>query len=169
MSFAKLAVIAAALLTSVQAQAATLFYSMTGDYTANWTMSSNPVPINVQLGQIFRVQGVSGTFEGIAGNTATLIFYSSAEFGGIGIEDDNGPLAVDTTGPQLYAGLESMPSMLTGTFALLNESGLPVYTLVVTNLSAVPEPTSWAMMLTGFGLAGTAIRRRKVAVRAIYA
>lgn len=27
-------------------------------------------------------------------------------------------------------------------------------------LSAVPEPTSWALMITGFGLAGLALRRR---------
>lgn len=28
--------------------------------------------------------------------------------------------------------------------------------------SAVPEPATWAMMITGFGLAGTAIRRRRM-------
>jgi hypothetical protein len=27
--------------------------------------------------------------------------------------------------------------------------------------SAVPEPATWAMMITGFGLAGVAIRRRR--------
>jgi hypothetical protein len=31
--------------------------------------------------------------------------------------------------------------------------------------AAVPEPASWAMMLVGFGLAGSAMRRRIVAVR----
>ncbi len=30
--------------------------------------------------------------------------------------------------------------------------------------SQVPEPASWALMLVGFGLAGTALRRQKVAV-----
>lgn len=29
------------------------------------------------------------------------------------------------------------------------------------NLSTVPEPTSWAMMVVGFGLVGTAVRRRQ--------
>ena len=28
---------------------------------------------------------------------------------------------------------------------------------------SVPEPTSWAMMLAGFGLSGAMLRRRKVA------
>ena len=30
-----------------------------------------------------------------------------------------------------------------------------------TSVSAVPEPATWAMMITGFGLAGAAIRRRR--------
>lgn len=33
--------------------------------------------------------------------------------------------------------------------------------VVVTSMSAVPEPGTWAMMITGFGLAGTLLRRRK--------
>ncbi len=31
------------------------------------------------------------------------------------------------------------------------------------SVSAVPEPATWAMLLTGFGLVGYAVRRRKVA------
>lgn len=30
-----------------------------------------------------------------------------------------------------------------------------------TNTPGVPEPTTWAMMLTGFGLLGGALRRRR--------
>ena len=36
-----------------------------------------------------------------------------------------------------------------------------------TNLSAVPEPATWAMMLLGFGTAGTAMRRRRPPTRAL--
>ncbi|UZK67721.1 PEPxxWA-CTERM sorting domain-containing protein [Sphingomonas sp. M1-B02] len=35
--------------------------------------------------------------------------------------------------------------------------------------SAVPEPTTWAMMLLGFGVVGSAMRRRKVRVKAAFA
>ncbi|WP_353216896.1 CHRD domain-containing protein [Sandarakinorhabdus sp.] len=32
------------------------------------------------------------------------------------------------------------------------------------NLGAVPEPASWAMMIAGFGLVGTSLRRRRAAM-----
>jgi len=32
-------------------------------------------------------------------------------------------------------------------------------------ISGVPEPTSWALMLGGFGLVGGAMRRRKLSLR----
>lgn len=41
---------------------------------------------------------------------------------------------------------------------------LNVQTLDV-DVSGVPEPASWALMVLGFGTAGSALRRRKVAVR----
>lgn len=34
----------------------------------------------------------------------------------------------------------------------------------IASLSAVPEPAAWAMMVVGFGFAGTAMRRRRTAV-----
>lgn len=33
--------------------------------------------------------------------------------------------------------------------------------LVFSNIAAVPEPTTWALMLVGFGLTGAAMRRRR--------
>lgn len=45
----------------------------------------------------------------------------------------------------------------------------PVSTLTlngVLNLPAVPEPTSWAMLIAGFGLVGRALRQRRGAVAA---
>jgi hypothetical protein len=38
--------------------------------------------------------------------------------------------------------------------------------LSVINLGAVPEPSSWAMLIAGFGLVGAAARRRRVATAA---
>ena len=39
-------------------------------------------------------------------------------------------------------------------------------TAVNFSLTAVPEPATWALMLTGFGLAGVTLRRRRAAVAA---
>lgn len=48
------------------------------------------------------------------------------------------------------------------------QSGLAFAGVTVNNVpvtGAVPEPATWAMMIAGFGLAGTALRRRRTAVR----
>ena len=48
----------------------------------------------------------------------------------------------------------------------LGEVGAPEGTLTITPaIAAVPEPTTWAMMIGGFGLAGATLRRRKPTVR----
>ena len=50
----------------------------------------------------------------------------------------------------------------TGLYGLTGKSAKVNAKFTLTELpSAVPEPATWAMMITGFGLAGTAIRRRR--------
>lgn len=46
------------------------------------------------------------------------------------------------------------------------EETLFSYSVKVTWLSAVPEPTTWAMMVLGFGIAGVAMRQRRLNVPA---
>ncbi|MEP3226098.1 MAG: PEPxxWA-CTERM sorting domain-containing protein [Parasphingorhabdus sp.] len=43
------------------------------------------------------------------------------------------------------------------------------YVSLLGNVGAVPEPTTWAMMIFGFGLVGGAMRRRKTKVTVSYA
>jgi hypothetical protein len=43
-----------------------------------------------------------------------------------------------------------------------SEAGHPILTLGTT--AAVPEPATWAMMITGFGMAGVSLRRRRSAL-----
>lgn len=53
---------------------------------------------------------------------------------------------------------ESWTSFLSGEFTVTN----PVrYKLTFSNLDAVPEPASWAMMIAGFGMMGAVMRRRQ--------
>jgi hypothetical protein len=63
-----------------------------------------------------------------------------------------------------FSGRPNAPTFLTGTF---NVSTVPnnAPDNYVVNVSAVPEPATWAMMIAGFGLVGGAMRRRAVSVR----
>lgn len=40
--------------------------------------------------------------------------------------------------------------------------GFKIQSLSVTEVAAVPEPASWALMIVGFGAVGTSLRRRRV-------
>lgn len=53
-------------------------------------------------------------------------------------------------------------------FSIFGTSSGPAYLddfLVDAGRAGVPEPSAWAMMIAGFGLAGGAMRRRQVSVR----
>lgn len=49
-------------------------------------------------------------------------------------------------------------------FSVAGSDGTVVPATLTPPVSAVPEPATWAMMITGFGLAGTALRRRNRAL-----
>ena len=66
---------------------------------------------------------------------------------------------------QLFGGTAAAPTFYNGVFDLSDFSGGPaIGTLTITNGATlpggVPEPASWALMVTGFGAAGMARRRR---------
>jgi hypothetical protein len=67
-------------------------------------------------------------------------------------------------GTQLYTGLESDPTFVVGVYSGLNwDTGL-TDTLTIsadTSVSAVPEPSTWAMMILGFAGIGFMAYRRK--------
>jgi PEP-CTERM motif-containing protein len=70
--------------------------------------------------------------------------------------------------PTAVPGIEQSPDPLTGTVSinLAGDSDALFGTGVVTQLDvsappAIPEPSTWAMMIGGFGLAGMALRLRR--------
>lgn len=67
----------------------------------------------------------------------------------------------------------ALASTATTTFTLSNfvaDASFPTYTslgeIVVNGASATPEPASWALMISGFGIAGGMLRRRRTALAA---
>ena len=66
-------------------------------------------------------------------------------------DDPAGPVTVDVfavPGPGNLLG-----NLLCGLSGLLDNNA---------NIAAVPEPATWALMILGFGLLGTALRRRQL-------
>lgn len=150
--------------------AAPLNFDITGAYTANFSLDSSPKPNFVDGGYRFNLYDVKGSFPGASTPVVDLIFYSNLFEGGLAIEDfsaDFNALLV-TTGPQIYGGSEAAPIFQPGTFQLNDLYNSNSYTLTISdlNVSAVPEPAAWAMMVFGFGIAGAAMRRRPRAVTA---
>lgn len=155
------AVIAALAWTGV-ASAAPYQFTLTGSYSAQWTMDSSPHLGDAQDGMGFIVGDVSGTFGGVALPKADIIFWTDIFNGGFHISNNFKDL-VGTNGPQLFTGSATAPVFKLGTFDLIEwTQGPGRYTLTIKDLSApVPEPETYAMLLAGMGIVGFAARRRK--------
>jgi hypothetical protein len=165
-----LAAAASALALSAPAAAAPYIFTLTGDYSANFQLDSNPTP-DSYLGYKFVLNNVTGTFPGLTGSYVTLDFYTAFGGGGFTASDQSTSVVlVDPYGTQLFTGDTSAPEFVLGTYNLLNNAnnGAPVQLVISAATAPVPEPATWAMMISGFGLVGGALRRR-TNVRVAYA
>lgn len=77
----------------------------------------------------------------------------------------NGKLAsINSYGLSFGTGLGDLTAGLNNSFGELS-GYVPVYIhkdfIVNSQLAAIPEPSSWAMLIAGFGLVGTSLRRRR--------
>ncbi len=163
---------AAALLFALPAQAVTLLVTITGDASLSFEIDSQPTLLSGdpplfygdEFGAMF--VDVPLTYAGGGGSLGDVVFYSELGLGGISVlpYTPGGPLIL-TTGPQFYTVVGTdydAPTFAPGVFKVTdNDYGL-AYTVTITSLAgAVPEPSSWALMIAGLGLAGGAMRRRQ--------
>jgi hypothetical protein len=146
--------VAAGLSVSVAADAAVFDVTVSegGSTIASWRQDSNPTPSSFALGVS---TGVTVTNEvGLGVNTVTWFNISNSGLFAAG------PL--DIVGAQAYTGPESAPSFVAGNYSGIDSTSGGVATVMITSAAAaVPEVSTWAMMLAGLGI--VCFRRRAVA------
>lgn len=157
-----LSMAAVTLMAASPAYAVPLLFDFSGPSgTAMFQLDSNPTPDSFQTfigSDQFSFSDVAGTFGGIVG-TASTISFGNGIFASLSINAANLGFT-QFSSPTLFTGSPNAPTFLTGSFTLIN----PFFgngTLTISPIAAaVPEPTTWAMMLIGFGGLGFAMRRR---------
>ena len=158
----------AALAAPVSAQAATLLFNFSGDDGRSFTfeLDEDRAPDQATgFGGNSRIvfQNVAGTFvdpqgtDSIANISFGTGIFSTLQVGAINFSPNT------FRGPALFDGSRTDPQFNLGTFQLtgsvLNTTD---GTLSISQVAAVPEPATWAMMLLGFFGIGGMMRRAKV-------
>jgi hypothetical protein len=152
-------------LSSASAQAETLIVDWTESsvgISASWEQSSTPTPISYTSDSItiVPISDFTSTGSQTVGPYTEIDWYSTS-FGGLFVTPDS---VYAVNGPQAYTGPESAPVFSTGSYTGFDNSTVALATVT---LSAVPEPSTWAMMLLGFaglGFAGYRASRKTTAL-----
>lgn len=164
----KKAAVVVMLLSAGAANAGLYQFNLSGDYTASWKLDSTVVPDVASNDQGFILWDVEGNFPGSLYGSADLTFYNADIGGGLEIYDFwSDSLLLLTDGPQLYTGKENGATFRLGSFGLTEFGGTGSYTLTVTDLDAIPEPSevpepaSAALLFGGLGLLYASRKRRQ--------
>lgn len=144
----------AAITLGATAHAETLLfsYSDTGGVSFTYEQSSTPTPTAYSAN--FANSVPVRDFKGNIGPYSSMSYYTTAASGGFSTPGG----LVDGRGPQIFSGTVSNPVFAPGKFAVDEVFTQQTGTLAI---SAVPEPTSWAMMLVGLGGLGGMMRSRR--------
>ena len=150
------AALAAALLVSGTARAATVIATVSESYDY-YGSDAAFVHVTNTSGHAFSTLTITGGYAG-SSFSGSLAAGATADF----YMGDN---ESDYAGSQGTALVTAIIGSRTYSGSFTDVLGDPDYqvgpTPIGTLSGAVPEPASWAMMLTGFGLLGTALRRSR--------
>ena len=150
------AIALAAVSIAVSAHARTLTFSYAGDANASWTQSSYPTPNFTFPDGYTNVPVDNGVSGGVG--FGDVFFYNGGGFNAGGFAISEGHFTLEEGGPRLFAGSVDHPNFSAGKYDMSNG------TLTVTAVPyALPEPSTWALCLVGFGSLGMAARRRRAA------
>lgn len=112
----------------------------------------------------------NGNFQALGGSGAVLQFGAGGRYRGLAINNiaanlvggDNVRVVSTLTAFADPASIDTLPIQLD----LLDLVGQPLPDFAFAGaMGGVPEPTSWALMILGFGVVGAAVRRRRPAPR----
>jgi hypothetical protein len=161
-------------LLPVTSQASVLSFVISGADNANFTLDSNPIPTgqaDVGSGPIAPYfVNILGTLNNAPVTFEYITFYSPTDGGGLSAGTQPGSLVgtnyFNLFGAQIFGNTNTAPSFALGTFLLANVLDGPlVDTLTIS--AAVPEPSTWAMLLIGFAGIGFMTYRRKQSGQAL--
>jgi hypothetical protein len=129
--------------------------SVTGDFAPLFIATVNPSPFVATDGNVFSFTSLFGNFTGTISNVVATGPASNRSLGAFA-------LGVFTPAGG-FSGFDAGPASLTFSFTQNNANGAIQggFTLS-TPPAGVPEPAAWTMLIVGFGLSGSALRRRRV-------
>lgn len=155
-----------ALGSAIPASAVTFHFDLSGSRSAMFDIDASRAPDSFTPTQTF-FDATPGIYSATPG-TADISF-SKDFFGGPGggFEAINFSLlgfSQFMSSEVLFTGTTAQPVFKTGAFQLTSIVA-GASTLTITQMdggeSTVPEPASWALLVSGFGLVGGAVRRRR--------
>lgn len=143
---------------AVPAHAAQLVYHVTGvGTTISFALDEQPDLKSVEIDG-FVIGDIVVQLNGIS-QVRDIGFVRELSEGGFIILGTN----INLVGPQLFAGTFATPTLLAGDFKLnsFTDRSLSYALQVLPAATAVPEPSTWLLLLTSFGLLGAAMRNRR--------
>lgn len=137
---------------TAHAQELKFSYVEQGGFDFSFIQDANPTPIDYDLGGFAQV--AISDWTGNIGPESSIYWISSAG-GGLFATFD---VSANVFGAQAYSGSEAAPVFAPGVFAGVDHVDGLSGVLTITEMSGVPEPATWAMLLIGLGAIGAAMR-----------